>query len=61
MFITDAEVLKTLDSDSLRKLVIDLTERTTRALQDFAVTGDIRMMLAVQRHLADVQDKDGDT
>lgn len=30
------------------------------SLFDYAVTGDVRMLLAVQRHLAAAQDENGD-
>ncbi|XP_022087493.1 nuclear factor NF-kappa-B p105 subunit-like [Acanthaster planci] len=38
-----------------------LAERTSRALHDFAKTADIKMVLAVQRHLTAVEDENGDT
>ena len=38
-----------------------LAERTSRALHDFAITADIKMILAVQRHLTAVEDENGDT
>ncbi|XP_078577354.1 nuclear factor NF-kappa-B p105 subunit-like [Branchiostoma floridae x Branchiostoma japonicum] len=38
-----------------------LAERTANALRDYAITGDVRMLLAVQRHLTAVQDDEGDT
>ncbi|XP_078284401.1 nuclear factor NF-kappa-B p100 subunit-like [Rhinoraja longicauda] len=40
---------------------LQITERTARALLDYAVTADVRMLLAVQRHLTAVQDENGDT
>uniref|UniRef100_A0A803SUF7 Nuclear factor kappa B subunit 2 n=1 Tax=Anolis carolinensis TaxID=28377 RepID=A0A803SUF7_ANOCA len=38
-----------------------LARRSARALLDYAVTADPRMLLAVQRHLAASQDENGDT
>lgn len=38
-----------------------LAERTSRALRDFAITADMKMLLAVQRHLTAVEDENGDT
>ncbi|XP_053243941.1 nuclear factor NF-kappa-B p100 subunit [Podarcis raffonei] len=38
-----------------------LARRSSRALLDYAVTADPRMLLAVQRHLAASQDENGDT
>ncbi|XP_071954464.1 nuclear factor NF-kappa-B p105 subunit-like [Antedon mediterranea] len=38
-----------------------LAENTSRALYDYAITGDVKMILAVQRHLLAVQDDFGDT
>ncbi|XP_069741956.1 nuclear factor NF-kappa-B p100 subunit-like [Narcine bancroftii] len=40
---------------------LHITERTARALLDYAITADVRMLLAVQRHLTAVQDENGDT
>uniref|UniRef100_A0A4W3I0T6 Nuclear factor NF-kappa-B p100 subunit-like n=1 Tax=Callorhinchus milii TaxID=7868 RepID=A0A4W3I0T6_CALMI len=45
----------------LRLRALQITERTALALQDYAITGDARMLLAVQRHLTAVQDDNGDT
>lgn len=39
---------------------LQLTKRHANALFDYAVTGDVKMLLAVQRHLTLVQDEDGD-
>ncbi|XP_032087797.1 nuclear factor NF-kappa-B p100 subunit isoform X1 [Thamnophis elegans] len=38
-----------------------VARRSAQALLDYAVTGDPRMLLAVQRHLAASQDENGDT
>ncbi|XP_072050550.1 nuclear factor NF-kappa-B p105 subunit-like isoform X2 [Amphiura filiformis] len=38
-----------------------LAERTSNAMRDYAKTGDIKMLLAVQRHLTAVEDDSGDT
>ncbi|XP_067876365.1 nuclear factor NF-kappa-B p100 subunit-like isoform X2 [Heterodontus francisci] len=45
----------------LRMRALQITERTARALLDYAITGDVRMLLAVQRHLTAIQDENGDT
>ena len=37
-----------------------VAERTSRALQDYARTGDVYCLLSVQRHLVAVQDDCGD-
>ncbi|KAG8519429.1 Nuclear factor NF-kappa-B p105 subunit, partial [Galemys pyrenaicus] len=38
-----------------------LAKRHANALFDYAVTGDVKMLLAVQRHLAVTQDENGDS
>ncbi|XP_070608075.1 nuclear factor NF-kappa-B p100 subunit isoform X2 [Erythrolamprus reginae] len=38
-----------------------VARRSAQALLDYAITGDPRMLLAVQRHLAASQDENGDT
>ncbi|XP_057649127.1 nuclear factor NF-kappa-B p105 subunit isoform X2 [Chionomys nivalis] len=40
---------------------LQLAKRHANALFDYAVTGDVKMLLAVQRHLTVVQDEDGDS
>ncbi|XP_048382772.1 nuclear factor NF-kappa-B p105 subunit-like isoform X1 [Stegostoma tigrinum] len=40
---------------------LTLAERHASALLDYSVTGDTKMLLAVQRHLTAVQDQNGDT
>ncbi|XP_078055894.1 nuclear factor NF-kappa-B p100 subunit-like [Mustelus asterias] len=45
----------------LHMRALQITERTARALLDYAITGDVRMLLAVQRHLTAIQDEHGDT
>ncbi|XP_055970102.1 nuclear factor NF-kappa-B p105 subunit isoform X2 [Sorex fumeus] len=40
---------------------LQLAKRHANALFDYAVTGDVKMLLAVQRHLATVQDESGDS
>ncbi|XP_015340089.1 nuclear factor NF-kappa-B p105 subunit isoform X2 [Marmota marmota marmota] len=40
---------------------MQLAKRHANALFDYAVTGDVKMLLAVQRHLAAVQDENGDS
>lgn len=39
---------------------VQLAKRHAAALFDYAVTGDVRMLLGVQRHLSAVQDENGD-
>ncbi|XP_066487736.1 nuclear factor NF-kappa-B p105 subunit [Tiliqua scincoides] len=39
---------------------LELAKRHANALFDYAITGDVKMLLAVQRHLAAVQDENGD-
>ncbi|XP_070614068.1 nuclear factor NF-kappa-B p105 subunit isoform X3 [Erythrolamprus reginae] len=39
---------------------MELAKRHANALFDYAVTGDVKMLLAVQRHLTTVQDENGD-
>ena len=38
-----------------------IADRSTSALQQYARTGDVKYLLAVQRHLVAVQDTQGDT
>lgn len=40
--------------------VMRMTERTVKALQSYASTGDIRQLLLVQRYLTSVPDQNGD-
>ncbi|XP_075854879.1 nuclear factor NF-kappa-B p105 subunit isoform X2 [Microcebus murinus] len=40
---------------------MQLAKRHASALFDYAVTGDVKMLLAVQRHLAAAQDENGDS
>ncbi|XP_032117503.1 nuclear factor NF-kappa-B p105 subunit isoform X3 [Sapajus apella] len=40
---------------------MQLAKRHANALFDYAVTGDVKMLLAVQRHLTAVQDENGDS
>ncbi|XP_012510833.1 PREDICTED: nuclear factor NF-kappa-B p105 subunit isoform X1 [Propithecus coquereli] len=40
---------------------MQLAKRHANALFDYAVTGDVKMLLAVQRHLASAQDENGDS
>ncbi|CAN2388938.1 Nuclear factor of kappa light polypeptide gene enhancer in B-cells 1 [Pristimantis euphronides] len=44
----------------LLEKTVQLAKRHAASLFDYAVTGDVRMLLAVQRHLASVQDENGD-
>ncbi|KAL8206862.1 UNVERIFIED_CONTAM: Nuclear factor NF-kappa-B p105 subunit [Gekko kuhli] len=54
----DAEICLQ-DSFFLEK-AMELAKRHANALFDYAVTGDVKMLLAVQRHLTTVQDENGD-
>ncbi|XP_060102975.1 nuclear factor NF-kappa-B p105 subunit [Heteronotia binoei] len=54
----DAEI-SLQDSFFLEK-AMELAKRHANALFDYAVTGDVKMLLAVQRHLTTVQDENGD-
>lgn len=40
---------------------LELAKRHANALFDYAVTGDVKMLLAIQRHLTTVQDENGDS
>ncbi|XP_053108975.1 nuclear factor NF-kappa-B p105 subunit isoform X2 [Hemicordylus capensis] len=42
------------------KKALELAKRHANALFDYAVTGDVKMLLSVQRHLTTVQDENGD-
>ena len=46
---------------AMLNLAFALAERTSSAMRDYAVTGDVRYLLAVQRQLTAVQDDSGDT
>ncbi|GCB83193.1 hypothetical protein scyTo_0024053, partial [Scyliorhinus torazame] len=54
------EELQEADQYFLEK-ALTLAERHASALLDYSVTGDAKMLLAVQRHLTAVQDQNGDT
>lgn len=45
----------------LSELAWNLAEKSSAAMRDYATTGDMRYLLAVQRHLTAVQDDNGDT
>lgn len=45
----------------LSELAWNLAERSAAAMRDYAATGDMRYLLAAQRHLTAVQDDNGDT
>lgn len=45
----------------LLEKALQLAKRHANALFDYAVTGDVKMLLAVQRHLTVVQDENGDS
>ncbi|XP_073495254.1 nuclear factor NF-kappa-B p105 subunit [Phyllobates terribilis] len=44
----------------LLEKAVQLAKRHAASLFDYAVTGDVRKLLSVQRHLASVQDENGD-
>lgn len=46
---------------SLGELAWNLAEKSAAAMREYATTGDLRYLLAVQRHLTAVQDDNGDT
>lgn len=46
---------------SLNELAWNLAEKSAAAMRDYASSGDVRYLLAVQRHLTAVQDDNGDT
>ncbi|XP_038639209.1 nuclear factor NF-kappa-B p100 subunit [Scyliorhinus canicula] len=50
-----------VEEQFLQMRALQITERTAQALLDYAITGDVRMLLAVQRHLTAIQDEHGDT
>ena len=45
----------------LSELAWNLAEKSAAAMRDYAATGDMRYLLAAQRHLTAVQDDSGDT
>ncbi|XP_039395826.1 nuclear factor NF-kappa-B p105 subunit isoform X5 [Mauremys reevesii] len=49
-----------LQDDLFLEKAMQLAKRHANALFDYAVTGDVKMLLAVQRHLTAVQDENGD-
>lgn len=55
----EVEACKVPGCQSVEKTV-QLAKRHAASLFDYAVTGDVRILLAVQRHLALVQDENGD-
>ncbi|OCT97186.1 hypothetical protein XELAEV_18009414mg [Xenopus laevis] len=55
----EGEFCKLHECNFLSK-AMQLAKRHAASLFDYAVTGDVRMLLAVQRHLASVQDENGD-
>ncbi|XP_045676059.1 nuclear factor NF-kappa-B p105 subunit isoform X3 [Phyllostomus hastatus] len=54
------EISRFQDNLFLEK-AMQLAKRHANALFDYAVTGDVKMLLAVQRHLTAVQDENGDS
>ncbi|XP_051897529.1 nuclear factor NF-kappa-B p100 subunit [Pristis pectinata] len=59
--VTDQHVHLAQSEQLLGLRALQITERTARALLDYAITADVRMLLAVQRHLTAIQDENGDT
>ncbi|XP_056659122.1 nuclear factor NF-kappa-B p105 subunit isoform X4 [Monodelphis domestica] len=49
-----------LQGDPFLEKAMQLAKRHASALFDYAVTGDVKVLLAVQRHLTAVQDDNGD-
>ncbi|NXA36485.1 NFKB1 factor, partial [Eudromia elegans] len=49
-----------LQDGAFLEKALQLAKRHANALFDYAVTGDVKMLLAVQRHLTIVQDDNGD-
>lgn len=45
----------------LEARLVDVAERQAEALFHYAVTGDVRYLMAPQRHLMTAQDENGDT
>ncbi|KAJ7327088.1 hypothetical protein JRQ81_016847 [Phrynocephalus forsythii] len=56
---TDSPNMHLQDALFLEK-AMELAKRHANALFDYAVTGDVKMLLAVQRHLTTAQDENGD-
>ncbi|NXD14679.1 NFKB1 factor, partial [Nothocercus nigrocapillus] len=54
------EVLRVAADGVFLEKALQLAKRHANALFDYAVTGDVKMLLAVQRHLTVVQDDNGD-
>ncbi|XP_074849604.1 nuclear factor NF-kappa-B p105 subunit [Carettochelys insculpta] len=50
-----------LQDDLFLEKAMQLAKRHANALFDYAVTGDVKMLLAAQRHLTAVQDDNGDS
>ncbi|XP_035256253.1 nuclear factor NF-kappa-B p100 subunit isoform X3 [Anguilla anguilla] len=48
-------------ASSLQSRATHVAQQTAGALLDYCSTGDVRILLAVQRHLCAVQDENGDT
>ena len=46
---------------SLSELAWNLAEKSAAAMRNYATSGDLRYLLAVQRDLTAVQDDNGDT
>ena len=72
LYLTDEQTFNTCNSfviltscccltTDLSELAWNLAEKSSAAMRDYATTGDVRYLLAVQRHLTAVQDDNGDT
>ncbi|XP_069878449.1 nuclear factor NF-kappa-B p105 subunit isoform X1 [Dipodomys merriami] len=66
--VTLADLVGTKEEDTGRcqdhlflEKAMQLAKRHANALFNYAVTGDVKMLLAVQRHLTTVQDENGDS
>lgn len=53
-------VIHCLAENLFLEKAMQLAKQHANALFDYAVTGDVKMLLAVQRHLTAVQDENGD-
>jgi ribonuclease D len=47
--------------EMLKEVAWAIAEHTSCAMRDYAATGDVRYLLAIQRQLTAVQNDDGDT
>ena len=52
---------KCLVGEMAQRFKIEEAKKTALAIHDYSVTGDIRMLLVLQRHLTSTRDDNGDT